>query len=190
MKLVTKFPGHKLPDAYYDARYEILRKPLSSPKGSEHLPKDLEAVNVWLEADYEVAAVGRAHLLEPNEDGSAVDVKANSKCPAFGPLSKNCKESIDDSGKVIPADLRPAIQVRAMGTIEKFRGQGFAAMVLAECEKQSQIVWEAKTGWLQARVLAIPFYQKCGWVCFGPEYHVPNVGPHRSMWKKFEKLNA
>ena len=77
MKLITKFPGDSLPEAYYDARYEVLRKPLGSPKGSEHLPKDLEAINVWVEMDSEIAAVGRAHLLAPEEDGSAVDVKAN-----------------------------------------------------------------------------------------------------------------
>ncbi|MGB0368100.1 MAG: hypothetical protein ACPGD8_01770, partial [Flavobacteriales bacterium] len=81
MKLVTKFPGDELPEAYYDARYEILRKPLGSPKGSEHLPKDLEAVNVWVEIETEVASVGRAHLLGLKEDGSAIDVKAKSKCP-------------------------------------------------------------------------------------------------------------
>lgn len=190
MKLVTKFPGDELPEAYYDARYVILRKPLGSPKGSEHLPKDIEAVNVWAEVDTEVASVGRAHLLEPNEDGSVIDVKAKSKCPAFGPLSKNCERFVDDNGTEIPSDLRPAIQVRGMGTIEKFRGNAYAGKVLAECETQSKRIWQAKTGWLQARVLAIPFYKKNGWVCFGPEYQVPNVGPHRSMWKKFEKLNA
>ncbi|MGB1317869.1 MAG: hypothetical protein ACPG5W_06670, partial [Flavobacteriales bacterium] len=119
-----------------------------------------------------------------------IDVKAKSKCPAFGPLGKNCERFVDDNGTEIPFDLRPAIQVRGMGTIEKFRRSGYAGKVLAECEDQSKRFWQAKTGWLQARILAIPFYEKNGWVCFGPEYQVPNVGPHRSMWKKFEKLNT
>lgn len=190
MKLVTKFPGDELPETYYDARYEVLRKPLGSPKGSEHLPKDLEAINVWVEVNSSIAAVGRAHLLGPEEDGSAIDVKAKSKCPAFGPLSDTCERSVDDKGAVIPKDLRPAIQVRGMGTIDSFRGKGFASQVLAACENRSVQLWNAKTGWLQARTAAIPFYEKNGWVCFGPEYHVPNVGPHRSMWKNFENLNA
>ena len=190
MKIVTKLPGDQLPEAYFDARYETLRKPLGAQKGSEHLPKDLEAINVWVEVDSEIAAVGRAHLLGSTEDGSAIDVKANSKCPSFGPLSENCEAFIDDDGMEISSELRPAIQVRGMGTIEAFRGNGYASQVLAECEKQSALLWDAKTGWLQARVEAIPFYAKNGWTCFGPEYHVPNVGPHRNMWKKFEKLNA
>lgn len=190
MKLVTKLPGNHLPEAYYDARYETLRKPLGAPKGSEHLPKDLEAINVWIEEDSEIAAVGRAHLLGPNEDGSAIDVKAKSKCPSFGPLSASCGSTVDDEGIEIPKELRPAIQVRGMGTIDAYRGQGFAKKVLAECEKQSIELWNARTGWLQARLAAIPFYEKNGWTCFGPEYHVPNVGPHRSMWKNFENLKA
>lgn len=190
MKLVIRFPGEHLPEAYYNARYEVLRKPLGSPKGSEHLPKDLEAINVWVEVDSEIAAVGRAHLLGPDEDGSAVDVKAKSACPAFVPLSSNCESSSDDNDTEFPNDLRPAIQVRGMGTINSFRGKGFACKILEVCEKESIRLWKAKTGWLQARVTAIPFYERNGWTCFGPEYHVQNVGPHRSMWKKFENLNA
>lgn len=188
MKTVVRLPQEHLPQAYFDVRYEVLRKPLGSPKGSEYLAKDNDAVNVWVEVDGRIAAVGRAHLLEEGEDGSVVDVKANSACPAFSPLSVNPSQILDDNGESISGNLRPAIQVRGMGTLEEFRGMGIASMVLEACETNSVKVWNAKTGWLQARVAAIPFYQKNGWVCFGPEYHVPNVGPHRSMWKKFENL--
>jgi GNAT superfamily N-acetyltransferase len=189
VKLVVKHPKETLPQAYFDARYEVLRKPLGSPKGSEHLAKDSDAINVWAEVDGRIAAVGRAHLLEEGEDGSVVDVKAESACPAFGPLSTELASIEDDNGCPMDENLRPAIQVRAMGTLDEYRGMGLASAVLKACEDQSIAVWNARTGWLQARLTAIPFYEKNGWVCFGPEYQVPNVGPHRSMWKKFEKLN-
>ena len=166
-------------------RYEVLRKPLGSPKGSEYLAKDNDAINVWAEVEGKVVAVGRAHLLEDGEDGSVVDVNADSACPAFPPLSKDYKEMKDDSGIVIDSDLRPAIQVRGMGTLDEYQGQGIASKVLDTLEKESLTVWNAKTGWLQARVEAIPFYEANAWCCFGPEYEVPNVGPHVSMWKKF-----
>lgn len=188
MKVVVKLPHKELPQEYFDVRYEVLRKPLGSPKGSEQLTKDHEAIHVWTEVDGKIAAVGRAHLLEDDEDGSAVDTKANSTCPAFGPLSCEPKHVTDDNGDALTEHLRPAVQVRAMGTLERFRGLGLASQVLTACEESSINTWNAKTGWLQARITAIPFYEKNGWVCFGPEYHVPNVGPHRSMWKKFEKL--
>lgn len=189
MKTVVRLPKEHLPQEYFDVRYEVLRKPLGSPKGSEYLAKDNDAVNVWVEVDGKVAAVGRAHLLEDGEDGSVIDVKANSACPAFGPLGSAASEYKDDNGTSVTGDLRPAIQVRGMGTLEAFRGIGLASEVLKTCEENSVKVWNAKTGWLQARIDAIPFYEKNGWVCFGPEYQVPNVGPHRSMWKKFEKFN-
>ena len=189
MKLVVKLPKEALPEAYFDARYEVLRKPLGSPKGSEHLDKDSDAINVWAEVDGQIAAVGRAHLLDEGEDGSVVDVKADSTCPAFGPLSAEPTPMEDDNGFPMDGNVRPAIQVRAMGTLDKYRGMGLASEALKACEKESIKVWNARTGWLQARLAAIPFYEKNGWVCFGPEYNIPNVGPHRSMWKKFEKLN-
>ena len=188
MRVIATLPKEAIPQEYFDVRFEILRKPLGSPKGSERLAKDNEAINVWVEYEGKIAAVGRAHLLENDEDGSIVDVKAASACPAFSPLSKGATMQIDDSGNEIGPELRPAIQVRAMGTLDAYQGQGFASKVLAACEENSINTWNAITGWLQARVAAIPFYEKNGWTCFGPEYHVPNVGPHRSMWKKFEKL--
>ena len=188
MKTVVKFPGEHLPQDYFDVRYKVLRKPLGSPKGSEYLAKDNDAINVWVEVEDKVVAVGRAHLLEPDEDGSAYDVKAKSVCPSFAPLGKHCEPMTDDSGMMIGDDLRPAIQVRGMGTLDEFQGKGFASAVLDKCEVESVQLWKAKTGWLQARVAAIPFYERNGWTCFGPEYHVPNVGPHRSMWKKFVNL--
>lgn len=189
MKIVVRLPKEPLPQEYFDVRFEVLRKPLGSPKGSEYLAKDNDAVNVWGEIDGDIAAVGRAHLLEDGEDGSVVDVKANSACPAFGPLSKAPQQMMDDKGVSVTGNLRPAVQIRGMGTLDNFRGKGLASAVLAACEENSKLVWKARTGWLQARVAAIPFYERNGWVCFGLEYHVPNVGPHRSMWKKFEKLN-
>ena len=188
MKIIVKLPKEEIPQEYFDVRYEVLRKPLGSPKGSESLAKDDEAIHVWAEVDGKIAGVGRAHLLKADEDGSVIDVGADSTCPAFSPLSKNHDSTTDDAGNKIGSNLRPAVQVRAMATLDEFQGKGVASEVLAACEQQSIQTWNAKTGWLQARIIAIPFYEKNGWTCFGPEYHIPNVGPHRSMWKKFENL--
>jgi GNAT superfamily N-acetyltransferase len=92
----------------------------------------------------------------------------------------------DDSGTIIPAlGLRPAVQVRGMGTLDEYQGRGLASEVLQTLEQESARLWNARTGWLQARIAAIPFYEANGWCCFGPEYEVPNVGPHVSMWKVF-----
>jgi predicted GNAT family N-acyltransferase len=186
VKTIIRLPGESLPQSYYDVRYEVLRKPLGSPKGSERLDGDDLAIHSWIADEEEVVAVGRAHLIPEDTDGSAFDQKAKSACPAFGPLSSGYKPIVDDSGLEIPAvGLRPAVQVRAMGSLNDYQGQGLASKILTSLEKESVNLWEAKTGWLQARIIAIPFYEANGWCCFGPEYDVPNVGPHVSMWKKF-----
>lgn len=185
MNTIVRLLGQPLPDAYFDVRYEVLRKPLGAPRGSERLAGDLEAINTWVEHDGAILAVGRAHLIPDAEDGSALDVKAKSACPPFEPLCHGAAPMVDDNGTPMPALLRPAIQVRGMGTLDAYRGHGLASKVLAALELQSVTAWQARTGWLQARISAIPFYSANGWTCFGPEYDVPNVGPHRSMWKDF-----
>jgi GNAT superfamily N-acetyltransferase len=186
LKTQIKLPRQAVPEAYFDVRYEILRKPLGAPKGSERLGGDDEAIHCWVEEEGKVIAVGRAHLIPENADGSTFDQKAKSACPSFEPLCSGYKLMQDDSGLEIPSEgLRPAVQVRAMGTIDEYQGQGIASKVLDTLEKESVTVWNAKTGWLQARIEAIPFYEANAWCCFGTEYEVPNVGLHVSMWKKF-----
>ncbi len=186
MNTVIKFPGESLPQQYFDVRYEILRKPLGSPKGSEKLSGDNESIHTWVEDDGIIAVVGRAHLIPNHADGSALDEKAESACPPFEPLCKDYEPIADDSGLEISVEnLRPAVQIRAMGTLDDYQGLGLGSKVLTALENESINFWNAKTGWLQARIIAIPFYEANGWCCFGPEYEVPNVGPHVSMWKKF-----
>ena len=185
MRTRIALPGEPVPEGYFETRFNVLRDPLGAPRGSERIDGDSDAIHVWLETDEKVISVGRAALIPDGEDGSAVDVKANSACPPFHPLSCDHEPMVDDNGVKIPHDLRPAIQIRQMGTLTAHRGKGWAGTVLKELEQKSMDVWDAHTGWLQARTEALPFYKRGGWTCFGAAYSVPNVGPHRSMWKKF-----
>ena len=147
MKTIIRLPGESLPESYYNVRFDILRKPLGSPKGSERLDGDDLAIHSWIAENEKVVAVGRAHLIPVDADGSVFDQKAKSACPAFGPLSADYEPIADDSGLEIPTDgLRPAVQVRAMGTLDEYQGQGLASKVLTSLEKESVNLWEAKTG--------------------------------------------
>lgn len=186
MKAIIKLPGESLPASYFDVRYEVLRKPLGSSKGSEQLDGDDRSIHAWISDEKNIVAVGRVHLIPQDAHGSTLDQKAESVCPAFIPLCSDYRPIQDDSGLEIPAEgLRPAVQIRAMATLDAYQGQGLASKVLDTLEKESTELWSAKTGWLQARIEAIPFYEANSWCCFGPEYEIPNVGPHVSMWKKF-----
>ena len=170
MTVTVILPGEPLPNDYFDVRYEVLRKPLGSPRGSELLTDDDKAIHAYISIYTKIIAVGRIALIAG--DGSVQD-PVGSSCPAFEPLS-------------IPtaSGLRPAVQVRQMGTLPEFQGKGFAEKVLTALEETAKKNWNARTGWLQARIAAIPFYEKCGWTAYGNEYDVNKVGPHRSMWKK------
>ena len=89
---------------YYDCRYAVLREPIGFPRGAEILEDDEEAIHAWVEHEGKVVAVGRAHLIPADSDGSAPDHAGPgaTRCPSFGPLA--------DSSN------RPAIQIRQMGT--------------------------------------------------------------------------
>ena len=157
--------------AYYDCRYAVLREPLGFPRGAEILADDDQAIHAWVESEGKVVAVGRAHLIPADSDGSQADHAGPgaAKCPAFGPLTSEGN--------------RPAIQIRQMGTLPSHQRQGNAAKVLGDLEKSANKILGAKTGFLQARAPAIPFYESQGWVIIDEEYDIPGIGPHRSMMK-------
>jgi GNAT superfamily N-acetyltransferase len=154
---------------YYDCRFEVLRKPLGFERGAEILSDDFEAAHAYVEIENKIVSVGRAHLIAADSDGSQADHAGPgaAHCPAFGPLSDE--------------ENRPAIQIRQMGTLTEHRGKGYAAEVLAKLE----LSFDAKVGFLQARIGAIDFYQSQGWFIIDEEYSISGIGPHRSMMKKF-----
>lgn len=182
MNLVIALPGEAIPQEYFDVRYEVLRKPLGSPRGSELLMDDDKAIHAYISIENKIIAVGRIALIAG--DGSVKD-PVGSNCPAFEPLGDGIKTILtDDKGEPFASRLRPAVQIRQMGTLPEFQGKGLAAKVLATLEEAAKKNWNARTGWLQARTAAIPFYEKCGWTAYGEPYDVNKVGSHRSMWKK------
>ena len=78
----------------------------------------------------------------------------------------------------------PAWQLRGMATETGFQGKGFGGKLLACAE--AKIVEGSKLSrfWCNARVPAVPFYQKHGWKVDSEEFDIPTAGPHRKMIKK------
>jgi hypothetical protein len=72
-----------------------------------------------------------------------------------------------------------------MGTLDTHRRKGHAANVLSQLEKSSVELLGASAGFLQAREIAIPFYQSQGWEIIDEPYEIAGIGPHRSMMKRF-----
>ena len=158
---------------YYDCRFSVLRAPLGFQRGAELLEDDDQAIHAWVADGELIVAVGRAHLIAPDSDGSAADHAGPdaTQCPSFGPLSN--------------PDNRPAVQIRQMGTRQEARRKGHAARVLQSLEQAAVSHFGAKIGLLQAREIAIPFYQSQGWILVDEPYSIAGIGPHRSMMKHF-----
>ena len=166
---------HGTPDeAYFRTRYAVLREPLGMPLGSERLGDDGQAVHAWVQDGEEVVAVGRAHVIPNESDGSGADHKGPGAAPipAFGPLAERSCE-------------RPAFQIRQMGTLPSHQRRGYAALALGELEHLMVSEHGCKTGLLQAREHAIPFYNSQGWSLIDEPYSIGVIGPHRSMMKEF-----
>lgn len=169
------FSLHGMPhEAYFQTRYAVLRQPLGMVLGSERLDDDAEAVHAWAEESGNVVAVGRAHIIPEHADGSGMDHEGPGAAPipAFGPLADG-------------AAPRPAFQIRQMGTLPTHQRQGHAARILQELERLMSGEFGCKTGFLQARQHAIPFYQSQGWALIGEPYEIGLIGPHMSMMKRF-----
>lgn len=162
------------PEAYFDTRYAVLRQPLGMARGSERLGDDNNAEHAWVEVDGRVVAVGRAHVIADGSDGSGADHEGPGavRIPPFGPLKDGTA-------------LRPAFQIRQMGTLPSHQRRGHAATVLAALEQRMVALHDAKTGLLQAREVALDFYRTQGWDVIDEPYDIPGIGPHRSMIKIF-----
>jgi GNAT superfamily N-acetyltransferase len=161
-------------EPYFATRYAVLRQPLGMPPGSERLDDDAEAVHAWVGEHDSVVAVGRAHIIPEDSDGSGADHKGPGAAtiPAFGPLATQTAP-------------RPAFQIRQMGTLPSHQRRGHAAKVLARLEEVMVEEFGCRTGLLQAREHAIPFYASQGWILIDEPYEIGEIGPHRSMIKRF-----
>lgn len=79
-----------------------------------------------------------------------------------------------------------AIQLRGMAVHEDYRRCGvgakivnFATTFLVESGFSKNTLL-----WFNARQGAIPFYEALGFKCEGDFFNVPNIGPHKIMWRQ------
>ncbi|MBC8514236.1 GNAT family N-acetyltransferase [bacterium] len=174
-KLHLAKPGQSIPESYFQARFVSLRKPLGLPLGSERLLDDDKAIHAWIEdPSGEVLSVGRIHLIPEGGGGACTEHQGTDAplCPPFTALALGGDH------------LRPATQIRQMGTRPSSKRQGLAKKVLRALEGEAMTLWGAESGWLHARERAVPFYGDSGWTVLGQPFVIPTIGLHATMNKR------
>lgn len=79
----------------------------------------------------------------------------------------------------IPGD---AYRLRGMATLPDVRGAGYGRGLLEACFDHAR-THGARALWCNARVVALDFYQQMGLQTVGPEFDIPEIGPHYVMWR-------
>lgn len=74
------------------------------------------------------------------------------------------------------------VQLRGMAVLERYQANGIGRQLVAYAEKQVRS-WGIDFMWMNARLIAIPFYQKCGYQKEGASFVLPYGGEHYKMIK-------
>ncbi|MCR9182805.1 MAG: GNAT family N-acetyltransferase [Flavobacteriaceae bacterium] len=75
------------------------------------------------------------------------------------------------------------LQLRGMAVLDEFKGRGFGKRLL---EAGEELAKKKKINliWCNARILAVPFYEKLDFKKIGASFEIPKVGIHFVMYKQ------
>ncbi len=79
-----------------------------------------------------------------------------------------------------PGEDAPIYRLRGMAVLPEARGEGVGALMLAAGEDRVRNMGVPEV-WCDARIGAVPFYQKCGWEIVSGLFEIEGVGPHHRM---------
>jgi GNAT superfamily N-acetyltransferase len=77
-----------------------------------------------------------------------------------------------------------AWQLRGMATDHGHQGRGYGGELLRYAQPLIAFDSSVRLFWCNARVPAIPFYERHGWKVDSEEFDIPTAGPHRKMVKQ------
>jgi GNAT superfamily N-acetyltransferase len=76
------------------------------------------------------------------------------------------------------------MQLRGMAVDATAQRSGIGSALLEFAEAHLRAVGGTDYRWCNARVRAIPFYERHGWRVVSEEFEIPEVGPHQRMVKR------
>jgi GNAT superfamily N-acetyltransferase len=99
-------------------------------------------------------------------------------------IASVCREAMPATRQ--PPRLGPEVwRLRGMATTPEVRGAGHGRALLEACFDHIR----ARGGdllWCNARVVALGFYERLGFVAEGPEFEIVPIGPHFVMTKDLQ----
>jgi predicted GNAT family N-acyltransferase len=84
---------------------------------------------------------------------------------------------------------QPAWQLRGMATDPAWAGRGLGRSVVKLGIGTITASSPVKLFWCNARLIAIPFYEKLGWQIVSERFEIPFAGPHHRMVYRAENPN-
>ncbi len=78
----------------------------------------------------------------------------------------------------------PAWQLRGMATHPERTRHGVGTTLLAAAEALLRAEGDVRLLWCNARLAAVPFYQRVGWEVASAVFDIPGVGPHHAMTRR------
>lgn len=78
---------------------------------------------------------------------------------------------------------KSAYRLRGMATAPEGRRKGYAAQLLLAAMEHLRSQLHIDYLWFNARTIAFPFYEALGFEYMSDEFDIPEIGPHREMFK-------
>ncbi len=79
-------------------------------------------------------------------------------------------------------------QLRGMATATAGQGKGFGSQLIRIALADAASLLYSSFFWCNARLKAVPFYEKNGWMVISDQFNVPGIGPHHRMITRFKEL--
>jgi GNAT superfamily N-acetyltransferase len=128
----------------------------------------------------------RKRVLRPHQEGDAVVLGGDDDPRAAHLGARDGSGAIVGIATISPQDCpwapdRPgAWRLRGMATADELRGRGVGALVLDAAVRHAR-AHGAVVIWCNARVGALDFYGRAGFIAAGERYVDPLLGPHVPM---------
>ena len=115
-------------------------------------------------------------------DGDYAESSAHFGAYAHGELI-GCASLVANYTAKLEEGASPMMQLRGMAVLPEYRSKGVGAQLLEAAEKYARSK-EINTLWFNARVKAVAFYERNGYLKKGGSYEIEGVGTHYFMLKK------